>query len=329
MKFIALGRTEVLYETVQFLVDQAGHELTAVLTAPARPEALRAEPDFQELAAHYAVPYRLATRFDEPMRELIDQSGAEVAVSVNWVSVIESADLKLLPNGILNAHAGDLPRYRGNAVTNWAILAGEPEIAVCVHRMVSELDAGPVFARAEIPITETTTIADVNAAIAAITPRLFARALDVLPAGDALEQPSGEGFRCYPRLPRDGRVDWDSPAVDVARLVRSLAKPYSGAFTHYRDADDVLHRLWIWEARVVAETSADRAVPGHVLRNDPDSGESWVACADGGVLALAAVAHGQHDETFAPGRVWRTIRMRLGLDLESEIYRLVSGSERR
>jgi methionyl-tRNA formyltransferase len=320
---LVLGRTELLLAVARALLGKGEHEIAAIITGPSRPEALAGEKDFAALAREVGAPFLATDRLGADAAELVRESGAQVAVSVNWVSVIGPEFLDLLPHGVLNAHYGDLPDYRGNAVTNWAIVRGEPEIALSVHAMAAELDAGPVYAQERVALGPDTTVADLNALAVERLPALFAEALDGIAAGTAPRAQAGEGFRCYPRLPMDGLIDWSRSATEIHALVRSLVRPYSGAHTFHRAPSGELERLRVWRTRVVAEESTDVAVPGHVLRNDPASGESWVHTGSG-TLALLEVSLG-HGEPFAPGREWKSIRMRLGMDLEEEIFRLARG----
>ena len=107
--------------------------------------------------------------------------------------------------------------------------------------------------------------------------------------------------------------------MQIDRLIRSLVKPYSGAFTFYRDRKGFLNKLYIWKSRVVEKTSDDVAVPGHILQNDHKTGFSRVMCGEG-ILELQECSHDEDEEIFSPGNHWKSIRMRLGLNLESEIY---------
>lgn len=322
MRVLILGRTGALHATARHLLEATEHEIAAVPTARAAPEYGRAEEDFRALAAGCGAPFLLTQRLGEEVVALVRRSGAEIAVSVNWVSVIGEGFLGLLPRGVLNAHLGDLPRYRGNAVANWAILRHEPEVVLTVHQMSPGLDEGDVVLQRPLPLTPETTIAEVSALFEQALPGLFADTLDGLPSGRLRPVPqSPGGFRCHPRLPQDGRIDWAAPARHVDALVRSLVKPYSGAFTYQRFGDEPLEKLHVWRTRIVAEQTSDVGVPGHVIRNDRASGESWILTG-GGVVALCEVSHGEDGPVFAPGRRWRSTRIRLGMDLEAEIHRL-------
>ncbi len=320
----------MLYETGLRLLADGRHQIVAIITAPDRPEYRRGVADFHRLAEKVGAPFLMAKRIGPDVLRLVRAARPDIGVSVNWVSIVNSAMLDLIPQGVLNAHLGDLPRYRGNAVPNWALLRGEKKVAITVHRMLpNALDDGPIVTQLSYKLRPDTTIAQIIGFAESAVPRLYARALDGLAAGRLKpKRPRADtGFRCFPRLPRDGGIDWTRPATEIDALVRSLVRPYSGAYTHYRDAGGAVRRLYVWRSRVVARSTRDLAMPGHVVKNDPVTGESHIFTGRG-VLAIGEASHDDERETFAPGKAWKSIRMRLGLSLEDEIYGLMRAKGR-
>jgi methionyl-tRNA formyltransferase len=324
MRVAILGRHQILYSTAETLLRDGRHSLACVITAPAPEEYLKREGDFEHLAKNANVPFLLKKKLDADAVEMLMRSEADVCLSVNWVSVIGGDVTGIFKHGILNAHFGDLPRYRGNAVANWALLNREKSIHLTVHFMDGgELDSGDILAQLEMPLDEQVTILDINLFAERNTPGLFLRALADLESGRALPKSQkareAEAFRCYPRLPMDGKIDWNRSAVDLHALIRSLTKPYSGAYTFHRWKGS-LRRLYIWESRVVSAHTGDLGVPGHVIKNDPETGESWVYCGEG-ILAVKSCSY-DGDQPIEPGSHWNSIRMRLGMDVEEELFLL-------
>lgn len=317
MKIAALGRSAMLYNTVVKLAED-GHDIVSITTAKAPGDYSRNEHDFEALAGTLGCPFLLTNSSDEAMERFKD---ADLCVSVNWVSVLAQRHIDAVPLGILNAHAGDLPSYRGNACPNWAILNGEKTVGLCVHAMSGgQLDCGRVIAKASLDLTEDTYIADIYDWMEAMVPGLFAEAVANLEQepGFALyaTQPE-DGFRCYPRLPENGLIRWDGPVETIHALIRACGRPLDCAYTYYI-LNGTIHRLHIARARIASRTTPDMAHPGQVLRNDPDSGESLVRCGDG-VLAVEECFFPGGDG-FRPGRAWRTIRMRLGANAEDMLW---------
>lgn len=329
MRILLLGRTETLLSAAECF-RAAGHSLAGVITARAAPESKKGEDDFRALADAAGAPFLLAQRLDERADRLVQLASADVVLSMNWVSVIHQAFIDRFRFGVLNAHFGDLPRYRGNAVPNWALISEEREVVLTVHGMLGgELDAGPIYGQARMEVSLDTTIRELTDFMGRSLPTLLLTALERLAKGSGplvTKSASEDGFRCYPRLPRDGRIDWTLTAREIHALVRASGDPLPGAFTFYRDAEGKLRRLVVWKSRLVETPSADRAVPGHVLLNDKTTGESWVMTGSG-AIALGVASHDDSREMFEPGKVWKSIRVRLGLEIESEVASLRSELE--
>ncbi|KDD19074.1 methionyl-tRNA formyltransferase [Bordetella bronchiseptica] len=288
MKFVAIGRHEILLRTIEMLLD-AGHELAGVLTAAPAPEYRADVDDFRSLAARKGVPCHVSNRYGPEMVAALAGLGAEIAVSYNFPTVIGHAAIDSFPRGILNAHGGDLPRYRGNACQAWALIQGEPAIGLCVHYMVAdELDSGDVIAKAMLDVDHHTTIGTVAQWMEQATPPLFVAALESLQhdPGYVLYRQCDDGrpaLRCYPRQPSDGRIDWTKPAIDVVRHINASGHPYAGAFFYFEsNAYRVDEAQWI-------DSGAYLAVPGQVAARNPD-GSVDVACGGGGLCRLARIA---------------------------------------
>lgn len=312
MRFVALGRTQWLYDTIVALAE-AGHEPVLILTGVAAPEYTVGPDDFEALAQRLGCPFAMGGRLDDAaMGALLDQAQAPVAVSINWPTLMPESVLDRFEHGVLNGHAGDLPRYRGNAAPNWAILRGETEVVVTVHRMVAELDAGPIIAKRRFPITDQTYIGDVYAFMQSWWPMMFVEALDGLEAGTLEPRPQdpdrAASLRVLPRNPEDALIDWAQSADSICRLVRASAEPFSGAFT-YMDGE----RLTVWRARAAAPAVPTVGVPGQVVAVDPEQGVVDVLTGDGLLRVEQAQRQGDAERTL-PTNLIRSTRTRLGMN---------------
>jgi methionyl-tRNA formyltransferase len=328
VKVAVLGRTRVLSAAAQALHEH-GHEAVLVV-APDGPRHTANTALMCDLARALSCPFLGASDLSAPATvAALRDSGAEVAVSVDWPTIVPAPVLDLFAHGVLNAHAGDLPRYRGNATIAWAILAGEPRVVVTIHRMDAGLDTGPVLAKRASDLDESTYVGELYARSEQAVAELFVEVLDGLAAGTlrAVAQPEQPeaGLRCFPRTPADGWIDWSQEAVVLARLVRASAEPFAGAFTALGT-----QRLTIWRARPEQLSYGWLGVPGQVAELRPDTGE--VAVLTGaGVLVLERVQ--------LPGRpavaaadVLTSTRLRLGLQVPTvldDLARRVAALEQR
>jgi len=157
MKLAIIGRTQMLYDTAM-LLHKKGHQIKAVITSKAALEYSRTEKDFKKLAASMKAPFLITNSLDSREAAKLCK-GLDIGISVNWTTVVDDSHIKLFRLGILNAHAADLPRYRGNACLNWAIINGEDKVAACVHFMEGgKLDCGRIAAQDYLPMDGNTVI---------------------------------------------------------------------------------------------------------------------------------------------------------------------------
>jgi methionyl-tRNA formyltransferase len=135
--------------------------------------------------------------------------------------------------GALNMHGSLLPKYRGRACVNWAILNGEQETGATLHYMVSKPDAGPIIAQEVVPIGIDDTALIVSRAVADAAARLLVRALPVLVSGSPAARTMNLSMGSYfgARTPADGCMDWSWTAAQIHALIRAVAPPFPGAFT--------------------------------------------------------------------------------------------------
>lgn len=283
LRIAILGRTHWLIEAAERLCG-AGHEITLVATAPAEATYRAAPEDFRAIAARAGAAFLDGADINAASTlAVLREARADIAVSVNWPQLIRADACAAFPLGILNAHAGDLPRYRGNACPNWAILNGETHLGLCVHAMDPDaVDAGPIFARDRLALTDETYITDVYAWLDDAVPALFVEAVNH--AADTTFTPEDQALspvrplRSHPRRPEDGLIDWSASAEAICRLVRASSRPFAGAFTRLEAA----RRVTVWRARPAQLDYDLLAVPGQILGRGPGGGV-LVACGVGAI----------------------------------------------
>lgn len=319
MKVAVLGRTHWLYKSIAAVASN-GHQIVLIGTCPAAPEYLKDESDFAALAGSLQVPYfcNPAINSDEIVK-LIRNCGADVAISINWLTLIGQKVIDLFPYGIINAHAGDLPRYRGNAVPNWAIINNEDEVVLTLHNMDYELDAGPILLQRKCPLTSATYISDVYSFIDTNIAEMFVEVLAGLESNSLTprQQPSDPALslRCFPRLPRDSNLEWTKSAEFLSRVVRASAEPFAGAHT-YLDGEKII----IWRAYADRLPYPYLGMPGQVAERREKTGEVVVITSDG-VLVLQEIETDIGERSSASSIITSS-RSRLGFDAYLEIFHL-------
>jgi methionyl-tRNA formyltransferase len=268
MKIAIIGRSELLYNVTTLLIEK-GYDIPLIITAKEAPEYKIKSKDFENLALKIGAKFIQTPKINrtEIKEQIIDCGDIDIAVSINYSGIIEEEIISLFKIGILNAHGGDLPRYRGNACQAWAILNEESKIAMCIHKMIGgELDSGDIIERDYLSININSRIGDIYKWMELITPKLILKAIEKLHLNPEyfLSKQSNlpkDALRCYPRLPVDGRINWLKSNLEILRLINASSEPFSGAFCYFSDK-----KLIIWRAEIIEDDENYLAVVGQVSR---------------------------------------------------------------
>lgn len=281
-----MGTPDFSVPVLDAIVD-AGHEIACVYTQPPRP-AGRGKKDRPSPVQTRAEALGLPVRHPKSLRGEDAQAAfaaldADVAVVVAYGLILPQSILDAPRRGCLNIHASLLPRWRGAAPIQRAIMAGDEETGVCIMQMEAGLDTGPVLLREAIPIGETETAAELHDRLSELGARLIVEALDRLDELTPSPQPE-TGVTYAAKIDKaEARVDWSRPAVEIDRQIRGLS-PFPGAWTTLEG-----RRLKLLRSRI----SRAAGLPGTVL-----SGLT-VACGDKAVdiLEVQAEGRGRQDAT--------------------------------
>jgi methionyl-tRNA formyltransferase len=234
LRIIFMGTPDFAVPTLRAILE-AGHEVVAVYSQPPRAAgrgmALRKSPVQQaaeETGLAVLTPERLKSA-EESAR--FASLTPDVAVVVAYGLILPKPILDAPKHGALNLHASLLPRWRGAAPINRAIMAGDTETGVAVMRITEGLDAGPVCLEARAPIGADETAGELHDALATCGARLMVHALSALEGGGLDCRPQAEGGVTYAEKidPAETRIDWSRPAREVHNLIRGLS-PYPGAW---------------------------------------------------------------------------------------------------
>jgi methionyl-tRNA formyltransferase len=232
MRLAFMGSPDFAVPALRALHD-AGHEIAAVYCQPPRPagRGQSVRPCPVQMAAEalgLAVRYPTRLKRDAAAQAAFAALDLDAAVVAAYGLILPEAMLAAPKRGCLNIHASLLPRWRGAAPIQAAILAGDAETGITIMQMDAGLDTGAMLLSDAIPITATTTAAEMHDALAAMGARLVLRTLAENPQPRV--QPT-EGASYAPKLTReDGRIDWTHPAEALDRRVRAL-NPWPGTFT--------------------------------------------------------------------------------------------------
>ena len=233
MRLIFMGTPDFSVPVLDALIG-AGHEIAAVYCQPPRP-AGRGKKDRPSPVQARAETLGLAVRHPVSLRNAEAQAAfaalkADAAVVVAYGLILPQAVLDAPVKGCLNIHASLLPRWRGAAPIQRAIMAGDRDTGVCIMQMEAGLDTGPVLLREALAIGAEETAAELHDRLSALGAQLIVEALarldDLVP-----EAQPGAGVTYAAKIDKaEARVDWTRPAVEVDRLIRALS-PFPGAWT--------------------------------------------------------------------------------------------------
>ena len=249
-------------------------------------------------AADYGVP--VLTPADPNAAEIVAQIAEcrpDFVFSFYYRSMLKAPLLALARQGALNMHGSLLPKYRGRAPVNWAIIHGETETGATLHYMTEKPDNGDIVAQTAVPILPDDTAKEVFDKVTVAAELTLDGVLPALVAGTAPRRPQdlSRGGYFGGRKPEDGVVDWSKSAVEIHNLVRAVAPPYPGARTSLRGRP----------ARILRTRVLDPGAPPAKTPSLAVEGKCIVAhCAGGALLILALEIEG---ETVYPESLARVL----------------------
>lgn len=290
-RVIFAGTPEFALASLMALVD-SGRKPLAVLTQPDRPagrgKQLTASPVKKYALEHNIPVWQPETMRDAAIAADLEALRPDVLIVAAYGLILPQAILDIPVHGCLNVHASALPRWRGAAPIQAAILAGDAQTGISLMAMTAGLDCGPVYALERVAIGADETAGELHDRLAELGGQLLTAKLDAILAGDLVAEEQDEAEATYaPKIAKsDARLDWSCSAQDLARRVRAY-NPFPGAYCFADDGAGGEVRLKIFRACAVEGNGA----PGTVLQSDRDG--VIVACG-AGALRL--------DELQLPGK---------------------------
>jgi methionyl-tRNA formyltransferase len=266
-RILFFGYSEVGYECLDLLLSR-GDNVVALITHEDNPTEKIWFKTPAVAAREKGVPIFTPEKVNTP--EWIERIAAlrpDLILSVYYRNMISSKILALPRLGAFNVHGSLLPKYRGRAPINWAVLHGAPRIGMTLHRMVKQADAGAIVDQEGADIGPRDTAEQAFRKVMPCARRVLARQIDALLAGTAKETPQDDTQATYfgGRTPEDGRISWAQNSSQIFNLIRAVADPYPGAFTDVGAA-----RLMVWWAETDSPAARGRrGKPGEIISLAP------------------------------------------------------------
>lgn len=284
MRVIFMGTPEFSVGTLEALIS-AGHEVCLAVTQPDKPKGRGKEmqfPPVKEAALKHGIPVFQPKKIRQPeCVEELKKYQADVMVVIAFGQILPKEILELTPYGCINVHASLLPKYRGAAPIQWAIINGETVTGVTTMQMDEGLDTGDMIQKAEVEISEDETGESLHDKLAEAGAALCVETLKQIEAGTAVFEKQGESPTAYAKMldKKMGNIDWSQPAEVIERLVRGL-NSWPSAYTHWNEKV-----VKIWRAK--AEKAAENPVPSGAGMADAKSSvpsDAEMAAAESSVL---------------------------------------------
>ena len=272
---LVFGYGDIGVRCLGVLLD-AGIEVPLVVTHRDDPAEKRWYASLADSCLDKNIPFREDLSREE-LEERARSIQPDLIFSFYYRSMLPMSVLKHARLGAYNMHGSLLPKFRGRAPLNWAILKGETETGVTLHQMVEKPDAGGIVDRQAVPIGPDETAVEVFAKMVDAAEEVLRRSIKPLLSGNVKLQVNdlSQGSYYGRRTPEDGRIDWSKSAAEVHNLVRAVAPPFPGAFSG---------NLKVFRTALTGKTAYGKP-PGPYLEN----GEWFAVCGDGKVLRLLEI----------------------------------------
>jgi methionyl-tRNA formyltransferase len=267
MKIIFMGTPDFSVGTLNALIE-AGHEIALVVTQPDKPKGRGGKMQFtpvKEVAVEHGIPVFQPRKIREPeCIEELRKYDADIMVVVAFGQILPKEILEMTPYGCINVHASLLPKYRGAAPIQWAVINGETVSGVTTMQMNEGLDTGDMIQKTEVVLAADETGGSLHDKLSEAGAALCVRTLEALEDHTATWEAQGESTTEYARMldKKLGDIDWSKSAVSIERLIRGL-NPWPSAYTDWNGKV-----MKIWEAKVCEGDSG--ALPGTVTAVEKD-----------------------------------------------------------
>lgn len=285
MRIVFMGTPDFAVGSLQALCESGKHEILAVVTQPDRPKG-RGNKLLQTPVKEYALEQGLTVYQPQKVKtpefvELLHELQPELIVVAAFGQFLSKEILELPKYGCINVHASLLPKYRGAAPIQYAIIKGEKESGVTIMQMDIGMDTGAMLDKVVVPIEENTTMGELHDALREQGAALLLQVIDKIAAGTAVAEPQDNEQATYATLLDRSmeHIDWSKTAQEVHNLIRGF-NPAPSTFTKLPNGKS----LKIWGSKMTDKNSA--AAAGTVIETGKHS--FFVACGEG-VLEITEV----------------------------------------
>lgn len=290
--FLVFAYSELGYDCLKFLIEQ-NELIVGVFTHEDAAQEKIWFPSVKKLAIEYKLPVFTEENLKTPAAlQKIQALKPDLIFSFYYRNLIPAAVLNSAPLGAYNMHGSLLPKYRGRAPVNWAVLHGEREAGPTLHVMVEKADAGDIIDQQSVPIGPNDTSHEVQLRVNKAAVEILKRQIDKLKGGTAvrIKQDATQATVFGRRKPEDGKIDWKKPSNEIHNLIRAVTHPFPGAYTDLESK-----KTYIWRSRLTLLEATELAPGQFSIQND----HLFIACGDGLFLEILQAQRDGSDEMGA------------------------------
>lgn len=273
MKVVFLGNHTVGVRALQALLDQT--EVVGVVAHPPDEEDGVVYESVYDFAVNKKLPVHRGTGKNSKTFEFIEKLKPDLLWVTDFRYIIPESLINIAPLGAVNIHPSLLPKYRGRAAINWAIINGEKEFGLTTHFIDSDVDTGDIIEQLIIPIAADEYIGEALTKSYPLYYNITYNVIELFKKGIVERRPQTDKFPVFPRrTAEDGKIDWNKPANEIYNLIRAVSHPYPGAFSFYEG-----NKIFIWKAAVINTDSFSHLINGVIVKKELNSIK--IKCVDG------------------------------------------------
>ena len=261
MKILFMGGHKLGKLTLDFLIEK-GENVVGVVMPDTDNEWYKG---VDEVAKENDIPLYKEDNIN--CKEFVEKAkkiDPDLITVVNFPQILKPEIINIPQKGCINTHASLLPKYRGRAPLNWAMIKGENKTGVTVHYIDEEIDTGDIILQRKIEIAKDDYIKDLLSKVKNVYPEIVFNAVELIKKDkvEARSQNPSEGFYCEKRRPEDGQIEWNKEAEEIYNLIRAVSHPYPGAYSYIKNK-----KLLIWKAEIIKDNSQEynQAEPGEII----------------------------------------------------------------
>lgn len=283
-RFSFIGGTKRGYELLKTLIERKYVPIYTVITKEDEHEKEKYYLKISELLKDKDIPFRIRKKLSEKDYDEIENSKSDFVIVFGWRTLIDTKLNSHLKAGIIASHFSLLPKYRGFAPVQWAVINGETESGVTLFLINDgEIDSGKIISQIKVSISSSDYYNDIDIKMTEGAIELFLKFFDDLDSGNITYRVQNEEDATYTcrRIPEDGKIFWDKSSTDIYNLIRAVAHPNPGAFCLLDGKKYIINSARIGDRDKIYFSGR---IPGRVIYIDKEGAE--ILCSSGTVKIL-------------------------------------------